>query len=77
MTSIADKLTAVTQRIADSEQRIVEQQKRISNGGCNEAADGAIMLYMAVSTLRELRVYKARLEHLVADGDKTSRPITT
>jgi len=46
MTSIADKLTAVTQRIADSEQRIVEQQKRISNGGCNEAADGAIMLYM-------------------------------
>jgi hypothetical protein len=35
------------------------------------------MLYMAVSTLRELRVYKARLEHLVADGDKISRPITT
>ena len=77
MTSIADKLTDVTQRIAESECRIAEQQQRISSGLCTEAADAAIMLYMTVTTLRELRVYKARLEHLVADGDKISRPITT
>ena len=66
MASIADKLADVTQRIAEDEHRILEQQERISSGGCTEAADAAIMLYMTVSTLRELRVYKARLESLIA-----------
>ena len=66
MESIADKLVDVATRIADSELRIAEQQERIAHRNCDEAALAAIMLYSVVSTLRELRVHKARLEESIS-----------
>jgi hypothetical protein len=66
MQSIANKLADVTTRIAASEQRIAEQQESVAHGDCGEAALAAIMLHSAVSTLRELRAHKARLEKLIS-----------
>jgi hypothetical protein len=66
MQSIADKLADVTRRIADSEQCIAKQQEHIPRGNCGEAALAALVLYSAAGTLRELRIYKVQLEHLIA-----------
>lgn len=65
MQSVADKLADLDQRIADAERRVAEQQARITHGRCDDTAEAAMLLYLAASTLRELRTYKARLEHLI------------
>jgi len=64
MITLAEKLDDVTHRIADAEQRLAEHQERISGGDCEDALEGAFMLYMAASALRELRAHKARLEEI-------------
>jgi hypothetical protein len=61
----------VNQRIADAEQRIVAYQQALERAAPTEAATQQIMLHLATNTLRELRVYKARLQNLtvVKGGD--------
>lgn len=69
MQDISQKLADVKQRIAESETRIAEHQDRIRTGSCDEVADAAFQLYSALSTVRELRAYKARLESLAQAED--------
>jgi len=68
MITLAEKLADVTHRIADAEQRLAEHQERIWGGDCEDALEGAFMLYMAASALRELRAHKARLEEIAGQG---------
>lgn len=60
MQSIADKLADVAERIAECERDIA------SSSNYADPALAALMLDSAASTLSELRIYKARLEHLIA-----------
>jgi hypothetical protein len=64
MQTITHKLSDVARRIAESEERIDEQLQRIRTGSCEERADAGMQLYCAVSSMQELRVYKAQLEGL-------------
>jgi hypothetical protein len=68
---MSDKLTDVRQRIAESEVRIAQLQERIRTDSCDVVAETAVQLYSAVSTLRELKAYEARLAALAAPGGGT------
>jgi hypothetical protein len=59
MTSIAETLTDLTRRIAESERRVAE----LSQHNTEEAA---ILLLSATAVLRELRAFQARLQAVTA-----------
>jgi hypothetical protein len=62
MQAITHKLSDVARRIADSEERIDEQLQRLRTGSSDEKADAVMQLSCAVSSVQELRGYRARLE---------------